>query len=145
MSRTRREIAEQVRRHVAGEDVAFADLFAEDGVLRFPFAVPGMPAELVGRDAIRSSHPGRAVGRKLLEMDGVDLIVREGADPAEMVLEIEHWGRSLASGAPYRFRAIGVVRVHDGEIVSYDDYMNPVAMAEILGRTADLAAALTAP
>ena len=143
MSRTRREIAEDVRRHVAGEDVEFADLFAEDGVLRYPFAAPGLPAELVGREAIRSSHPGRAVGRRMLEMEGVDLVVREGADPAEMVLEIEHHGRSLATGQPYRFRAIGVVRVRDGEIVSYDDYMNPIAMAAVLGRTPDLVAALS--
>jgi ketosteroid isomerase-like protein len=61
-----------------------------------------------------------------------------------MVLEIEHHGRSLATDGPYRFRAIGVVRLRDGEIVSYDDYMNPVAMAEILGRKSDLAAALSA-
>lgn len=34
------EIAEQVRRMVAGEGVVFADLFAVDGVLEYPFACP---------------------------------------------------------------------------------------------------------
>jgi hypothetical protein len=32
--------------------------------------------------------------------------------------------------------------VHPGEIVRYDDYMNPLAMASLLGRTRELAAAL---
>jgi uncharacterized protein len=35
-------------------------------------------------------------------------------------------------------------RVRDGEIVEYDDYMDPIAMAALLGRTQDLVAALTA-
>jgi uncharacterized protein len=29
-----------------------------------------------------------------------------------------------------------VIRVRDGEIVRYDDYMNPIAVARLLGRTA---------
>jgi hypothetical protein len=35
-----------------------------------------------------------------------------------------------------------VIRVRDGEIVRYDHYMNPVAVARLLGRTRELAAAL---
>jgi len=35
-----------------------------------------------------------------------------------------------------------VIRVRDGEIVRYDDYMNPIAVARLLGRTSELAAAL---
>jgi hypothetical protein len=37
-----------------------------------------------------------------------------------------------------------VIRVREGEIVSYQDYMDPIAAARLLGRTSDLAAALTA-
>jgi hypothetical protein len=33
----------------------------------------------------------------------------------------------------------------DGEIVRYDDYMNPIALARLLGRTGELAAALGTP
>jgi hypothetical protein len=36
-----------------------------------------------------------------------------------------------------------VVRVRDGEIVRYDDYMDPIAVARLVGRTRELAAALT--
>jgi len=38
-----------------------------------------------------------------------------------------------------------VIRVRDGQIVRYDDYMNPIALARLLGRTSDLAAALSRP
>ena len=142
MDRSPREVAELVRQMVAGEGVVFADLFAEDGVLRFPFAPPGMPREIRGRETIRAARSAEEGRRSLLAMDGVDLIVRETDDPEVVVTEIEHHGHSRALDGSYRFRALAVVRVRDGEIVSYDDYMDPIAMAAILGRTAELAAAL---
>ena len=143
MTRSPREVAELVRRMVAGEGVVFADLFAEDGVLRYPFAPPGMPREIHGREAIRASRVSETGRRSLLTMDGVDLVVRETDDPEVVVTEIEHYGHSHALDGPYRFRALGVVRVRNGEIVSYDDYMDPIATAALLGRTEELAAALT--
>ena len=36
-----------------------------------------------------------------------------------------------------------VIRVRDGDIVCYDGYMDPIALARLLGRTGELAAALT--
>jgi uncharacterized protein len=121
MSATPREVAEQVRRMVAGDGVDFADLFAEDGVLKYPFAIPGQPPELRGRAAIRETD-----------------------DPEVVVAEIRHHGWSRAAKAPYSSTALGVIRVRDGQIVAYDDYMDPIATAGMLGRTADLAATLTA-
>jgi ketosteroid isomerase-like protein len=144
MSRSPREVAEDVRRMVAGEGVVFGDLFAVDGVLRYPFAPPGTPRELKGRDTIREYHRAAAARRSLLEVEGVDMIVRDTDDPEVVVVEIEHHGHSHGSGGPYRFRALGVVRVRDGEIAEYDDYMDPIAMAALLGRTQDLVAALSA-
>jgi ketosteroid isomerase-like protein len=76
-------------------------------------------------------------------MDGVEAVVRETDDPEVVVTEITHHGWSRAADAPYRFTALGVSRVRDGLIVRYEDYMDPIAMARILGRTADLAAALS--
>src|SRR6185312_11339144 len=81
MSRSPREVAEQVRRMVAGEGVDFADLFAEDGVLTYPFGLPGQPAELNGREAIRAYFKDRSRSRDLLVMEGVEAVVRETDDP----------------------------------------------------------------
>jgi uncharacterized protein len=142
MSRSPREVAEQVRRMVAGEGVTFADLFAEDGVLAYPFALPGQPSELTGRDAIRTYFAGLAQSREMFEMEGIESVVRETDDPEVVVTEITHHGWSRATGARYRLTALGVIRVRDGQIVHYDDYMDPIAVARLLGRTSELAAAL---
>jgi uncharacterized protein len=143
VSRTPREVAEQVRRMVANDQgVVFADLFAADGVMAYPFALPGQPPELRGRDAIRAFFAGLQGSRELFAMDGVDALVRETDDPEVVVTEITHHGRSNVTGEPYRFAALGVIRVRNGEIVHYDDYMDPIALARLLGRTSELAAAL---
>jgi ketosteroid isomerase-like protein len=142
--RTAREVVEQVRRMVAGEDVVFADLFAEDGVLEYPFGAPGQPRLLRGRQAIRDHFGTLGPSRRLFDMEGVDAAVRQTDDPEVVIAEIEHFGRSRVTGQPYRLRALGVVRVRDGEIVRYEDYMDPIAVARLLGRTADLCGALAA-
>jgi ketosteroid isomerase-like protein len=129
---------------VAGEGVVFADLFAVDGVLAYPFALPGQPEELVGREAIREFFGARGDARSLFRMDGVYAVIRETDDPEVVVAEIRHHGWSHLNNAPYQHTAVGVIRVRGGLIVHYDDYMNPIATAQLLGRTNDLAAALTA-
>jgi hypothetical protein len=142
MSRTPREVAELVRKMVAGEGISFPDLFAADGVLAYPYAFPGQPPELRGRDAIRAyfaQMPGR---RDAFVMEGVDAVIRETDDPEVVVTEISHHGHSTVTGAPYELKALGVIRVRDGEIIHYDDFMNPLALAAMLGRTKELAAAL---
>jgi ketosteroid isomerase-like protein len=143
MSRTPREVAEQVRRMVAGEPVVFADLFAADGVLAYPFAPPGSPTELAGREAIRSFFSGMARTRELFDLEGIDATIRETDDPEIVVAQITHHGWSRVTQSPYRLTAIGIIRVRDGEIVRYDDYMDPIAVARLLGRADDLATALS--
>jgi uncharacterized protein len=142
MSRTPREIAALVRDMVAGEPVVFADLFAADGVLAYPFALPGQPPELRGREEIRAYFAGMAGRRGLFVMEGVEEVIRETDDPEVVVVEITHHGHSAVTDAPYEFRALGVIRVRDGEIVRYDDYMNPIALATLTGHARELAAAL---
>ena len=142
MPLTPRQVAEQVRKMVAGEGVVFADLFAADGVLAYPFAAPGQSPELRGRDAIRDHFSGLARSRELFVMEGVDAEVWETGDPDVVITQITHHGQSSVTGGPYSLTALGVIRLRDGEIVRYDDYMDPIALARLLGRTGDLAAAL---
>ena len=92
MTSSPREVVEQVRRMVAGEGVVFADLFAPDGVLEYPFTPPGQPRELRGQEAIRSYFATASGARHVFEMDGVEALVRETDDPEVLVTEIEHHG-----------------------------------------------------
>ena len=144
MTLSPREVAEQVRKMVAGEGVAFADLFAADGVLAYPFAPPGRPPELRGRDAIRAFFGGLGRSRELFTMAGVDAVTWQTDDPEVVITQITHHGTSHVAGAPYQFTALGVIRVRDGMIARYEDYMDPIALARLLGRSGDLAAALNA-
>ena len=144
MPLTPREVAEQVRKMVAGEGVVFADLFAPDGVLTYPFAPPGQPSEVHGQDAIRARFAGLAPSRELFKQDGVDAVTWQTDDPEVVITQITHHGQSNVTGAPYQLTALGIIRVRDGMIVRYEDYMNPIALARLFGRTGDLATALSA-
>jgi uncharacterized protein len=144
MPYTPREIAEQVRKMVAGEGAVLAGLFAADGVMTYPFAPPGHPSELRGRDAVRAFYAGAGPSRELFAMEGVQAQVWETDDPEVVITQITHHGQSSITGAPYQFTALAIIRVRGGEIVRYDDYMDPIALARLLGRTAELAAALSA-
>ena len=77
-------------------------------------------------------------------MEGVQAQVWETDDPEVVITQITHHGQSSITGAPYQLTALGIIRVRGGEIVRYDDYMDPIALARLLGRTAELAAALSA-
>ena len=138
-----REVAEQVRKMVAGEGVVFADLFAADGVLVYPFAPPGHPEELRGQDAIRAFFATLGRSRELFTMAAIDAVTWRTDDPEVVVTQITHHGTSNVTGTPYQLTALGIIRVRDGMIVRYEDYMDPIALARLLGRTGDLAAALS--
>jgi hypothetical protein len=143
MPLTPREVAEQVRKMVAGEGVVFADLFAADGVLAYPFAPPGQPRELRGQDAIRAFFAALGRSRELFTMEGIDAVTWQTDDPEVAITQITHHGTSSVTGTPYQLTALGIIRVRDGLIVRYEDYMDPIALARLLGRTGDLAAALS--
>ena len=53
-SATPADVLAQRRRFILDGDAdGYADLFAPDGVIEFPFAPPGAPALMEGREAIR--------------------------------------------------------------------------------------------
>ena len=140
-----RDVAERVHRMVEGKDgIEFADLFAVDGVLEYPFAPPGTPRTLTGRTEISAFFGPRKEIRDKFDMHEVTSVVYGTDDPEVVITEIEHHGHSHVTNLPYQVRALGVIRVRDGEIVHYRDYMNPLTLAELTGRLPDLLAALSA-
>ena len=144
MSHSPREIAELVRRMVEGsEGIQFADLFAPDGVVEYPFGIPGAPLRLEGREAIREFFAARSDMRGMFDIREVTSVVHETADPEVVIVEIEHQGHAKVVDEPYRMRAVGIIRVRDGEIVHYRDYMNPVSLAHYTGRVPELVSALS--
>ncbi|MFJ6988150.1 MULTISPECIES: nuclear transport factor 2 family protein [unclassified Streptomyces] len=103
-------------------------LWAEDGVMEFPFAPPGWPDRLTGRDAIDAyirSYPDH------IDLhDFPDLRLHETADPRVVVVEMRGVGRLVRTGGAFDMTYIAVVTVEDGRFTSYRDYWNPLAVRE---------------
>jgi ketosteroid isomerase-like protein len=116
---------------------AFADLFAADGVMEFPFAPPGTPRRLVGPQEIRATlvpagERARQAGRRILRYSPV--VVHETADPEVIVAEFDLHGET-ADGESYEISYVQVLRAREGRIVSLRDYIDYRALAEA-GRVA---------
>src|SRR5215472_7896351 len=109
----------------------YIDTFAPDGVFEAPFAPPGMPRRIEGREAIRDLIQGGA--ERLRETRAPwefrSVVVHETADPEVIVTEFEV--HSVRDGQPYQFANLQVMRVREGEIISLRDYWNPLDRAEL--------------
>ena len=103
----------------------FVQMFAEHGVMEFPYALPS-PKRLEGREDL-SAH--LAYLARLVELLSVsDVAKLETSDPEVVIVEFASSGRAVATGEPFEQRYISVIRVRDGHIVHYKDYWNPIAI-----------------
>ena len=104
----------------------FPDMFAQDGVLEYPYAPPGLNATHTGRDAIVANFQRI---RPLLRIDEVfDVTEIRVSDAEVVVLEFKGRGEGVVTKEPYDQRYISVIQVRDGLIVHYKDYWNPLAL-----------------
>lgn len=125
---------------LAKETDAATDLWAEDGIAEFPFAVGTSPRLLTGRDEIRV-YMGRLP--EVMDMREIPAItVHHTEHPGTAVVEFTATGRTLGTGEPYRLDYIVVITVEDGLITRYRDYWNPVAAASATGTLPELLDAL---
>jgi ketosteroid isomerase-like protein len=103
----------------------FVQMFAQDGVMEFPYALPS-PRRLEGREAL-AAH--LAYLARLVELLSVsDVAKHKTTDPEVFIVEFASSGRAVATGEPFEQRYISVIRVRDGHIVHYKDYWNPLAI-----------------
>jgi ketosteroid isomerase-like protein len=104
---------------------AYADLFAENAVIEWPFAPPDLQGRVEGRDAIRSAvgrnlEMSRAGGRRLVGLH--DVVVREVAGGNEVVVEFEV-EILRPDGDTDRLPYVHILRVDEaGKIASLRDY-----------------------
>lgn len=121
----------------AHEMAAFAGLWAEDGLLEFPFAAPGYPAQVQGRAALAEYLRGYP---DILNIEQIpEPVLHQSVDPEVIIAEFEATGTVVATSAPYRMRYIAVITVHDNHIQTYRDYWSPLAAAEAMGGAEQLA------
>ncbi len=104
----------------------WAGLWAEDGVLEFPFAPDDWPRRLEGRDAIAAYL--RHYPDHIDLQDFTDVRVHLTAAPETVVIEMRGVGRLVKTGSPYDMNYIVVVTARDGHITACRDYWNPLAL-----------------
>ncbi|MPY52385.1 nuclear transport factor 2 family protein [Streptomyces acidicola] len=107
---------------------AWVGLWAEDGVMEFPFAPQGWPRRLEGKEAIDAYM--RPYPDHIDVHDFPDVRIHQTTDPQTIVVEMRGVGRLVETDSPYDMTYIAVVTVQDGLITSYRDYWNPLAAGE---------------
>lgn len=131
------EVVDHALELLLAKDMAgFAGLWAETGVIEFPFAPPGYPPRVDGRAAVHEYLRGYPDLFDVREI--ADRVVHRTVDPEVVIAEFTASGTVVATGRPYRLRYIAVITVRAGEIRHYRDYWNPLAAAEAMGGSDEL-------
>jgi ketosteroid isomerase-like protein len=102
----------------------FVEMMAEDFVMEFPYARPGMQTRIEGRAAVLAYLMTVGQGVSLDSVSNV--VVHDTTDPEVVIVEFDGHGRALKTGEPYEQRYISVIRTRGGRIVHYKDYWNPI-------------------
>lgn len=121
----------------------FADLFAEDGIHELPFAPPGIPVTLQGREQIRAYLTG-ITSTPIAFHEFTDLTIHQTDDPDVVIAEYCAVGEIISSGKPFNTRYIQVLQARAGRIATWRDYWSPLPASQALGRLPALFEALTA-
>ncbi|MEU5781259.1 nuclear transport factor 2 family protein [Micromonospora lupini] len=132
MTVTSRDVAEQILRASRAQDTeGFVGLLAPDCRIEWPYRPAGLPAGVQGREQIREFLTGQANG--LVTFDEYrNTTIHETTDPEVVIVEYEAHGTVVPTGAPLHQTIIAVLRIRDGLVVSYRDYLNPLVLAEAL-------------
>lgn len=118
----------------------FADLWAENGTMEFPFAAVGSPKRLDGKEEVRRYLAGFPQMVDYREFPSVK--VHRTQNPEVIVVEFGAGGRIVSTGKPFEMRYVAVITAREGRIVSYRDYWSPIMAAAALGELPALASAL---
>jgi ketosteroid isomerase-like protein len=111
-----------------GQWLELDKLYAEDAVVEYPFALPGAPARLAGRPAIRRYFG--AVARLPLELKAHHVMLHETGDPEVVIAEYDYDGLVTTTGRSFQVPNIQVSRVRSGQIVTSRDYHNHPVLAD---------------
>jgi ketosteroid isomerase-like protein len=107
-------------------------LLADDLVIEWPFAAPGRPRRIEGRDAfLAMAGPARAALPFRLDECRVSA-VHETADPEVIVAEYELAGTLNATGERRAAAFISVLRVRDGRVVRWREYQDTYAISQAM-------------
>ena len=116
-----------------GDLDGYLELLSDEVEVEFPFAPPGRPERLRGRENLRR-YLEPLLAR--VAYDSItSLVVYETDVAGTIVAEMTASLRLLESDRTYSRRYVAVVRAADGRVVSYREYWNPLALSDRAGAT----------
>jgi hypothetical protein len=124
-------LARRSRLILGGDIEGFADLFAPDGVIEAPFAPPGVPPRLEGREAIREYS--RHVMSSPLRLEDFEVAELYQTQDREVVIaEVTAKGTLTTTGRSFAATSIQVLRIREGHIVLFRDYADPRILGDVI-------------
>jgi uncharacterized protein len=114
-----------------GDVDGFADLFAPDAVIEAPFAPPGAPPRLEGRDAIRE-YSRRVMASPLRLEDFEVTELYQTQDPEVVIVEMRAKGTVTTTGRSFAATSVQVLRIREGHIVLFRDFADPRVLEDVI-------------
>jgi hypothetical protein len=114
-----------------GDLDGYLEVLSDDVEVEFPFAPPGRPERLRGRENLRRYL--EPVLARVAYDSITSLVVYETDVAGTIVAEMSASLRLLESDRTYSRRYVAVVRAADGRVVSYREYWNPLALSDRAG------------
>jgi uncharacterized protein len=132
-STTPADVLARRRRLILSRDAdGFADLFAPDAAIETPFAPPGAPARLEGREAIREYS--RHVLAAPLQFEDLEVAeLYQTQDPEVVIVEMRTKGTVTTTGRPFAATSIQILRIREGQIVLFRDFADPRVLEDVIG------------
>ena len=108
----------------------FVDLFAEDGSIEFPYALPGWPKRVTGHaDLITYLEP---IGELFAVEAVTGMTVHRTQEATVAIVEFSISGHALKTGKHYDQSYVEVITTSkDGKITNYRDYWNPLVVQNL--------------
>jgi uncharacterized protein len=126
-------LAERRRLTLSGDADALADLYALDAVIESPFAPPGVPSRLEGREAIREYT--RRVVASPLRVDEYEVTeLYQTQDPEVVIVEMRAKGTLTTTGRSFAATSIQILRIREGQIALFRDFANPRILEDLVGQ-----------
>jgi uncharacterized protein len=130
-----REVFARLKQHWLSHPATVMDsLLADDAVVEIPFAAPGRPRRSEGRAQFLAFAEAARAALPVRFTDCRDVAIHDTADPEVIVVEYDLTGIVTTTGRRATARFIGVLRVRDGQIATWREYQDTLAIAQALSQ-----------
>ncbi len=99
-------------------------LYAEDTIVTHPFHPTGAPP-LIGREAVAAHFGVGSTPPQMPHREPVSINIHETTDSEVIVAEFAY-RTTLGDGSTMDYPCVFILRVRNGEIVSSNDYIDPI-------------------